>query len=76
MSVAIVLKSPLEGGNFEVGRGKGTELVGSALCSGYATMSGASPGDDSELPDTLAKKQRLVLDKADRYLLDQGFGAS
>ena len=128
MSVAIVLKSPLRGGNFEVGGDrKGTGLISPALCSGLATMSGTSSGDDSEpVPEVptevpsdlegdvasgdgvpeppgptanppspamtsapvdaaafpssgaeleaLAKKQRLMLDKAYRYLLDQGFG--
>ena len=49
MSVAIVLKSPLRGGNFEVGGDrKGTGLISTALCSGLATMSGTSSGDDSE----------------------------
>ena len=33
----------------------------------------ASPSTVAEL-EALAKKQRLVLDKAYRYLLDQGFG--
>ena len=33
----------------------------------------ASPSSVAEL-EALAKKQRLMLDKAYRYLLDQGFG--
>ena len=32
------------------------------------------PDTPSAEPEALAKKQRLVLDKAYRYLLDQGFG--
>ena len=128
MSVAILAQEPPRGGNFEVGGDrKGTGLISPALCSGHATMSGTSSGDDSEsVPEVLtevpsdleedvasgegvpgppgptvtppspamtstpldaaaspspvaelealAKRQRLVLDKAYRYLLDQGFG--
>ena len=34
----------------------------------------AFPDTPTAEPEALAKKQRLVLDKAYRYLLDQGFG--
>ena len=34
----------------------------------------ALPATPSAEPEALARKQRLVLDKAYRYLLDQGFG--
>ena len=56
MSVAIVLKSPLGGGNVEVGERKGTGLISPALCSGIATMSGTSSGDDSQpVPEVLTE---------------------